>query len=100
MFCTFYENRRFQTDALNDVFFTKMLQKLYVLLGIFMVEVKTTRDSRRRRLHKIVTTLERELHFDVFRLKFKNVVWRVRLVKPRLSDLYILSCCRSYRWLT
>ena len=71
MFCTFYENRLFQTDALNDVFFIKMLQKPCVLQGIFMVEVKTRRDSRRRRLHKIVTTLERELHFDVFRLKFK-----------------------------
>ena len=73
MFCTFYENRLFQTDALNDVFFTDMLRKPCVLRLIFMVEVKTTRDSRRRRLHKIATTLERELHFDVFRLKFKSV---------------------------
>ena len=71
MFCTFYENRPFQTDALNNVFFIKMLQKPCVLRGFFMVEVKTTRDSRQHRLHKIVTTLERELHFDVFRLKFK-----------------------------
>ena len=39
-----------------------------------MVEVKTTRDSRQRRLHKNATTLERELHFDVFDLKFKSVV--------------------------
>ena len=38
----------------------------------FMVEVKTTRDSRQHRLHKIVTTLERELHFDVFRFKYKT----------------------------
>ena len=73
VFCAFYENRLFQTDVLNDVFFTKMLQKPNVLRRIFMVEVKTTRDSRQRRLHKIATTLKRELHFDVFRLKFKSV---------------------------
>ena len=73
MFCTFYENRLFQTDVLNDVAITKMLQKACVLRGIFMVEVKTTRDSRQRRLRKIVTTLARELHFDVFCLKFKSV---------------------------
>ena len=73
MFCTFYENRLFQTDALNEVAIAKMLQTPRVLRGIFMVEVKTTRDSRRRRLHKIATTLRRELHFDVFRLKFKSV---------------------------
>ena len=53
-----------------------------------MVEVKTTRDSRRRLLHEIVTTLERELHFDVFRLKFKSVFCRVRLVKPKLFDQF------------
>ena len=58
----------------NDVAITKMLQKPCVLRGVFMVEVKTTRDSRQHRLHKIVTTLERELHFDVFRLKFKIFV--------------------------
>ena len=53
-----------------------------------MVEVKTARDSRQRRLHKNATTLERELHFDVFRLKFKNVFCRVRLVKPLLFDQF------------
>ena len=73
VFCTVYENRRFQTDALNDVFFSKMLRKPCVWRCIFMVEVKSTRDSRRRRLHEIVTTPERELHFDVFHLKFKSV---------------------------
>ena len=61
----------FRADVFNDVAITKMLQKPCVLQGVFMVEVKTTRDSRQHRLHKIVTTLERELHFDVFRLKFK-----------------------------
>ena len=57
----------------NDVAITKMLQKARVLRGNFMVEAKNSRDPRRRRLHKIATTLERELHFDVFRLKFKSV---------------------------
>ena len=71
MFCTFYENRLFRADVFNDVAITKMLQKPCVLQRFFMVEVKTTRDPRQHRLHEIVTTLERELHFDVFRLKFK-----------------------------
>ena len=53
-----------------------------------MVEAKTRHDSRQRRLHKIATTLERELHVDVFRFKFKNVFWRVRLVKPKLFDQF------------
>ena len=72
MFCAFYENRLFHTDALNEVAITKALQNLYVLQVIFMVGVKTIRDSRQRRLDKIATSPERELHFDVFRLKFKN----------------------------
>ena len=71
MLCTFYKHRLFRTDVFNDVVLTKMLQNAGVLRGIFMVEAKTRRDSRQPRLHKIVTTLERELHFDVFRLKFK-----------------------------
>ena len=73
MFCIVSENRFFQTDTLNDVFFTKLIRKPCVLRWFFMVEVKSTRDSRRRRLHEIVTTPERELHFDVFHLKSKSV---------------------------
>ena len=46
-----------------------MLQNPYVLLRFFMVEVKTTRDPRQHRLHKIVTTLEREFRFQYFRTK-------------------------------
>ena len=64
----------FHTDVLNDVAITTMLQNRCLLRATFMVEVKTARDSRQLRLHKIATTLERELYFDVFRLKCQNVV--------------------------
>ena len=75
----------------NDVAITKMLQKPCVLQGVFMVQVKTTRDPRQHRLHKIVTTLERELHFDVFRLKLKIFLGRVRPVKRRPFDQFRAS---------
>ena len=76
----------FRTDVFNDVAITKMLQKPGVLQPFFMVEAKTIRESRQHRLHKIVTTPTRELHFSVFRLKFKIFVLRVRPVKRMLFE--------------
>ena len=63
----------FRTDVFNDIAVTKMFQKASILRRIFMAEAKIRPDSRQRRPHKIATTLERELHFDVFRLSFKTV---------------------------
>ena len=88
MFCIFYENCLFRTDVFNDVAITKMLQKPCVLQPFFMVEAKTIRESRQHRLHKIVTTPTRELHFSVFRLKFKIFVLRVRPVQGMLFDQF------------
>ena len=91
MFCRFYENRLFRTDVFNDVAITKMLQKPCVLQPFFMVEAKTIRESRQHRLHKIVTTLARELPFFVVHLKSKIFVLRVRLVKRMLFEQFQAS---------
>ena len=68
----------------NDVAITNKMQKPYVLHRSFMADAKTTRESRQHRLHKIVTTLARELDFVVFRLKFKMIIClRVRPAKRK-----------------
>ena len=79
MFCYILKNGLNRTYVLNDVATANMLQNHCVLRVHFMVELKSGRDLRQHRLLKIVATLARQLHFDVFRHNFKNVLKRVSL---------------------
>ena len=51
---------------------------------LFTFEFKIASDSRHHRLLKIVATLARKLDFAIFRVNFKKILRRVRLIKHML----------------
>ena len=51
---------------------------------LFIFEFKIASDSRHHRLLKIVATLARKLDLAIFRVNFKKILRRVRLIKHML----------------